>query len=69
MDDLRVWHGYYTTFNVTIFVKRVSNTNFEVSPPILHSAASIESCNQFTALLNFAVSNNYAFTEIIDKTF
>jgi hypothetical protein len=42
MDDLGVRHGFYTTYNVTIFVRRTSDTNFEVSPPILHSTKSTE---------------------------
>jgi hypothetical protein len=42
MDDFGVRHGFYTTYNVTIFVRRASDTNFEVSPPILHSTKSAE---------------------------
>jgi hypothetical protein len=42
MDDLGVRHGFYTTYNVTVFVRRASDTNFEVSPPILHSTESVE---------------------------
>src|SRR6266516_1686749 len=42
MDDLGIRHGFYTTYNVTIFVRRSSDTNFEVSPPVLHSTASTE---------------------------
>jgi hypothetical protein len=43
MDDLRVRHGFYTTYNATVFVRRASDTNFEVSPLILYSTASTES--------------------------
>jgi hypothetical protein len=42
MDDLGVRHGFYTTYNVTVFVRRASDTSFEVSPPILHSTESTE---------------------------
>ncbi|KAI9763360.1 MAG: hypothetical protein M1840_000552 [Geoglossum simile] len=42
MDDLRMRYGFYTTYNVTIFLRRTSDTTFEESPPIFHCTASTD---------------------------
>ncbi|KAI9767634.1 MAG: hypothetical protein M1840_005505 [Geoglossum simile] len=42
MDDLHLRYGFYTTYSVTVFLRRASDTTFEVSPPILYSTLSSE---------------------------
>ncbi|KAI9770959.1 MAG: hypothetical protein M1840_002663 [Geoglossum simile] len=42
MDDLKVRYGFYTSYQVTRFLRRSSDTTFEVSPPIFDSTVSSE---------------------------
>ncbi|KAI9782255.1 MAG: hypothetical protein M1839_005369 [Geoglossum umbratile] len=42
MDDLQLRYGFYTTYSVTVFLRRASDTTFEVSPPIHYSTVSSE---------------------------
>jgi hypothetical protein len=42
MDDLRVRHGFYTTYAATVFLRRASDVTFEASPPIFHHTSSTE---------------------------
>ncbi|KAI9773160.1 MAG: hypothetical protein M1840_008281 [Geoglossum simile] len=75
MDDLRMRYGFYTTYNVTIFLRRASDTTFEESPPIFHFTASTDHGGKdnvsvrecFLYLAKLASSDSYEYPKTYGK--
>ena len=75
MDDLRLRYGFYTTYNATVFLRRVLDETFEESPPILHRTTSMDCSGNgtvsvrecFLYLAKLASSDSYQYPKTYGK--